>query len=99
MCQLVTNAAYSVENPLSGDKTISKSDLFTGIVTGCTMPTPACKMENTDGTALSTALSNNISINHHGEVTLTKSGYPNVAEHKLRADCGGIKSGIITVKA
>ena len=95
-CVLGTNETPVSVNPFTGDKTIHANDLFTGAgVDGCTMP--ACKMENTDGTALSTALSSKIAIDANGEVTLTHSGYPHTAEHKLRADCGGIKSAIITV--
>ena len=98
MCQLGANTtAYSV-NPFTADHTIQASLLFTGTGGGCTMPT-GCKMEHDDGSALTAAESDKISIDANGKVTLTHTDYPTAAEHKLKADCGGKKSAEITVAA
>ena len=97
MCKLVASANPVSVTPFTADKTIDANKLYTGSTGGCAMPT--CTMENADGTPLTTADNSKIAIDANGKVTLTHSGYPIAAEHKLRADCGDKKSAEITVAA
>ena len=98
MCKLVASANPVSVTPFTADKTIDANKLYTGSTGGCAMPT-GCKMEHDDGSALTAAESDKIAIDANGKVTLTHTDYPTAAEHKLRADCGGTKSAIITVAA